>query len=70
MVIIVYPFPVGAKPKYSSVYGQSALPIMLAGLACTGTEESLLDCNKNTYGLLSCYSYELAGVECEGIYNT
>ena len=48
------------------MYGQIALPIMLAGLACTGTEESLLHCNKNMYGLLGCYNSELAGVECEG----
>ena len=57
---------VGARPKYSSIYGQSDLPIMLAGLACTGNESNLLDCNKNIYKLLHCHNSQLAGVKCEG----
>ena len=40
---------------------------MLANLSCIGKEESLLDCNRSSYGVLNCSSYELAGVECEGI---
>ena len=55
----------GSKPKYSSAYGKGSFPIMLAELACTGSEESLLDCRSNGYGLLNCQKYEVAGVECE-----
>ena len=40
---------------------------MLADLDCSGSEETLLDCSRNTYGILHCYSYEVAGVVCEGI---
>lgn len=40
---------------------------MVANLDCTGREETLLDCRRpNSYGILRCYGYELAGVECEG----
>ena len=38
---------------------------MLAELACTGSENSLLDCRSNSYGLLNCHKHEVAGVECE-----
>ena len=55
----------GSKPKYFSVYGQGSIPIMLAELACTGSENTLLDCRSSGYGLLNCHKYEVAGVECE-----
>ena len=57
----------GAKPKYWSFYGSSSLPIMLANLGCTGSEETLLDCYRKSYAVLDCNKYRLAGVECEGI---
>ena len=38
-------------------------------MACTGSEETLLDCDRNTYGVLHCHSYEVAGVECEGTFD-
>ena len=40
---------------------------MLANVACTGNEETLLECNRNSYSILDCHGYELAGVVCEGI---
>ena len=40
-------------------------PILLAGLLCSGLEESLLDCNRNTFGTLNCAHFEDAGVTCE-----
>ena len=58
-----------AKPKYWSFYGSSSLPIMLAYLDCTGSEETLLDCYRINYVILYCNKYQLAGVECEGIIN-
>ena len=43
-------------------------PILLSNLYCTGTETSLLDCNRyNMYGTLSCNHRDDAGVICEGI---
>lgn len=68
IIIVIYCF-LGSIPKYSSGgYGLSSLPIILTGLQCTGSEDSLLDCNRNLYELLTCYNYELAGVKCEGMY--
>ena len=40
--------------------------MMLADLFCTGSEDSLLDCRRNDYGLQYCAAYEVAGVQCEG----
>ena len=40
---------------------------MIATLDCTGSEENLLDCSRNVYSILHCFSYEVAGVICEGI---
>ena len=51
---------------YESSYGPGSYSIMLADLDCTGSEKTLLDCNRNTYGVLHCHSYEVAGAECEG----
>ena len=56
---------IGSTPKYGS---PGSLPIVLADLACTGSEETLLDCHRNTYGVLYCYSYEIAGAECQSIW--
>ena len=67
LILINYYYYSGAKPKYWSIYGSSSLPIMLANLGCTGSEETLLDCYKKSYAILSCNRYRLAGVECEGI---
>ena len=40
--------------------------MMLADLFCTGSEDTLLDCRRNDYGLQYCIAYEVAGVQCEG----
>ena len=40
--------------------------MMLANLFCTGSEDSLLDCRRNDYGIQYCAAYEVAGVQCEG----
>ena len=49
---------------YESSYGRGSYSIMLADLDCTGSEKTLLDCNRNKHGVLHCH--EVAGVECEG----
>jgi hypothetical protein len=43
-------------------------PILLSNLYCTGSEDTLLGCNRNMYGALSCTHRQDAGVECEGEY--
>ena len=56
-----------AVPRYGAFYGRSSGPIFLADLFCSGTESSLLDCNRNLYGITHCYHFEDAGVECQGL---
>ena len=53
-------------PNDRSSYGLSGLPILLTRLQCTGSENSLLDCNKNLFHLSNCRNSRLAGVKCEG----
>ena len=57
----------GAVPRYGSFYGRSSGPIFLTDLFCSGTESSLMDCNRNVYDITSCYHFEDAGVECQGL---
>lgn len=58
-------FIIGSQPIYWSLFGKGIHPIVLAGLACTGSEGNLLKCNRNSYSLLTCHS-EVASVKCEG----
>ena len=68
---MVYPcnflFNLDAVPRYGAFYGRSSGPIFLADLFCSGTESSLLDCNRNMYGIIHCHHFEDAGVECQGL---
>ena len=36
----------GSKPSYWSAYGKGEVPMILAGVTCTGSEETILDCKK------------------------
>jgi len=56
----------GATARYGAFFGQGSGPIFLADLFCSGIESSLLDCNRNIYGVTHCQHYEDAGVECQG----
>lgn len=40
--------------------------MILADLFCAGSEDSILDCRRNDYGVQYCTEYEVAGVQCEG----
>ena len=40
--------------------------MILADLFCSGSEDSILDCQRNDYGLQNCTASEVAGVQCEG----
>ena len=59
----------GSVAHYRSAFGQGSQPMILADLFCTGSEDSILDCQRNDYGLQHCSAYEVAGVQCEGNYN-
>ena len=61
--IILY---IGSVARYSAYYGTGSGPILLSNLYCTGSEENLLQCNRNMYGTLSCSHSQDAGVICEG----
>ena len=56
----------GAVTRNYAYYGMGSGPILLSNLYCTGSEETLLDCNRNMYGALSCVHRQDAGVVCEG----
>jgi len=56
----------GSAPHYYSSFGRGSVPLMVADLFCTGSEASILECNRNDYGILHCSPFEVAGVECEG----
>lgn len=47
------------------IFGEGLGPILLDDLACTGEEESLLDCAFHS-GTHTCDHSEDAGVRCEG----
>lgn len=40
--------------------------MVLADLFCSGSEDSILECQRNEYGLQHCTASEVAGVQCEG----
>ena len=67
MVILYH---TGSIVRYRSAFGQGNLPMILADLFCTGSEDSILDCRRNDYGLQHCSAYEVAGVHCEGHCNS
>jgi deleted-in-malignant-brain-tumors protein 1 len=48
-------------------YGQSSLDIMLDGLNCDGSEENLLECVHNAWGVHDCSHSEDVGVDCSNM---
>ena len=58
---------IGAKARYGAFFGKGSGPIFLSNLQCSGSEQRLLVCNRNTYSVRWCRHYEDAGVECEGM---
>ena len=51
-----------------SVFGEGSGPIFLDNLACSGDEQSLLECNAFTeaQGLHNCRHYQDVGITCVG----
>jgi len=57
----------GALVLSGSEFGHGAGPIFLDRLGCSGTEDSLLDCDRFAgLGLHSCDHSQDAGVNCTG----
>ena len=55
----------GALARVGAYFGMGNGPILLADVFCSGNEASLLDCNRNTFGVLTCNHFNDAGVTCE-----
>ena len=45
-------------------FGQGTGEILLDNLGCTGTENSLFDCQKNGFGNQNCQHSQDAGISC------
>ena len=50
-----------------SEFGGGNGEIFLDNVRCTGSENSLLDCDANDIGEHNCQHYEDAGVRCQGM---
>ena len=59
----------GAISRPRAYFGMGDGPILLADMLCSGEEPSLLDCNRNMYGTLTCSHSEDAGVTCQSELN-
>ena len=58
----------GAIAAYDA-YTESALPIHIIDINCTGSEQRLFDCPRNSLvGIHSCGNREDASLICQGIY--
>ena len=57
----------GAKARYAAFFGKGFGPIYLSNLQCRGSEQSLVECNRNVYSVRNCGHYKDAGVECDGM---
>ena len=66
-IYLTYPTSVGVEVFRDSQFGHGTGPIFLDKLGCTGTESSLLQCNRFAgLGLHSCDHSQDAGVRCNG----
>ena len=59
----------GSQYFSSNTYGQGSGPILMGYLYCTGSENSLFECSRNVFSVVSgvCANhYYDVGVKCEG----
>ena len=59
---------IGSQYYVNNYYGVTENPsFVIGGLSCSGSEESLLDCPKQSNSLLlNCNKNDIAGVHCLG----
>jgi hypothetical protein len=69
IIMLYYCMHAGAIAAKDS-YTESSLPMHIIDLNCTGTEQSLMDCPRNTLvGIHTCGSREDASLRCQGLYS-
>ena len=59
-------FPTGAIARSAAYFGQGTGDIVYDEVQCNGTEARLQDCPRVGIGLIDCFHFEDAGVECQG----
>ncbi|KAM4598236.1 scavenger receptor cysteine-rich type 1 protein M160-like [Polymixia lowei] len=52
--------------KYRAYFGEGSGDILMSGVTCSGSEETLLQCNHKRVGSIKCGHDEDAGVVCSG----
>ena len=50
-------------------FSDADVPILLTGIACSGSEPAILTCPNNTDSQPFCEAVEDAGVVCQGMYS-
>ena len=66
---VVWYLPLGSVAVKNARYGEGSGPILLDDVHCTGSEATLLDCNRGAALFASnCEHREDAGVRCQGAY--
>ena len=60
---------IGSEAFHNAEFGEGIGGILLEGLECVGTEDSLLDCDMDVQlGLTLCDHSHDAGIRCHGTY--
>ena len=54
----------GTAVRVATMFGAGSGPILLSGLQCSGTEDSLADCRIDAWGINDIYGCSDAGVIC------
>ena len=57
----------GAVAVTNEQFSDADVPILLAGVTCSGSEPSILTCPNNTDSLPFCEAVEDAAVVCQGV---
>ena len=67
LILTIYVTVIGAIAK-TSFYTETILPHTMFNISCTGDEDTLFDCVYSDVVSIesNCYSYEDAGVICQG----
>ena len=64
---IIYNYTSGSMFYHSNYFAVASNPLFVYGtFSCSGSEQSLMACQKSYGNLLNCRNSEIAGVHCEG----